>query len=43
VQTVALIIITARTNWDNEVMKAIQRLRQTAVDDGTVPIVDDIE
>ncbi|KAK1626656.1 hypothetical protein QYE76_000971 [Lolium multiflorum] len=44
VQTVALIVITARTNWDNEVEKAIQRLRRTAVDEGgmVVAVDDDV-
>ncbi|VAI20925.1 unnamed protein product [Triticum turgidum subsp. durum] len=41
VQTVALIVITARTNWDSEVEKAIQRLRRTAADEGGVLVVDD--
>ncbi|KAK3137026.1 hypothetical protein QOZ80_5BG0446690 [Eleusine coracana subsp. coracana] len=30
-QTIALIIITARTNWDKEVEKATQRLHRTGV------------
>ncbi|XP_062203259.1 protein DETOXIFICATION 41 isoform X1 [Phragmites australis] len=36
VQTIALIIITARTNWDKEVEKAMQRLCRT----GVVPVND---
>ncbi|PUZ67920.1 hypothetical protein GQ55_3G473300 [Panicum hallii var. hallii] len=36
VQTIALIILTARTNWDNEVEKAMQQLQQT----GAVPVND---
>ncbi|XP_044386680.1 protein DETOXIFICATION 41-like [Triticum aestivum] len=42
VQTVALIVITARTNWDSEVEKAIQRLRHTAADEGGMVVDDDV-
>ncbi|TVU05395.1 hypothetical protein EJB05_48555, partial [Eragrostis curvula] len=37
-QTIALIVITARTNWDKEVEKAMQRLHHT----GVIPAVDDV-
>ncbi|CAL4897731.1 unnamed protein product [Urochloa decumbens] len=36
VQTIALIVLTARTNWDKEVVKAMQLLQQT----GVVPVND---
>ncbi|CAN6329900.1 unnamed protein product [Urochloa humidicola] len=36
VQTLALIVLTARTNWDKEVEKATQRLQQT----GVAPVID---
>ncbi|KAG6505824.1 hypothetical protein ZIOFF_038190 [Zingiber officinale] len=42
VQTVSLIVLTARTNWNREVDKAIERLKHTA-DEDTLAIVDDIE
>lgn len=42
-QTAALIVITARTNWDNEVEKAIQQVRRTAADEGgTVVAINDV-
>uniref|UniRef100_A0A453JLC2 Protein DETOXIFICATION n=2 Tax=Aegilops tauschii TaxID=37682 RepID=A0A453JLC2_AEGTS len=42
VQTVALIVITARTNWDSEVEKAIQRLQHTAADEGGMVVDGDV-
>ncbi|CAL9088519.1 unnamed protein product [Musa textilis] len=39
VQTVTLIVITARTNWNDEVDKAIERLKHTAAED-TLAITD---
>ncbi|KAG6509261.1 hypothetical protein ZIOFF_034654 [Zingiber officinale] len=42
VQTVSLIVLTVRTNWNREVDKAIKRLKHTA-DEDTLAIVDDIE
>ncbi|OAY81413.1 Protein DETOXIFICATION 41 [Ananas comosus] len=40
VQTVTLIIITARTNWNKEVEKAMQRLKNTAADEEALAIAD---
>ncbi|KAJ8513077.1 hypothetical protein OPV22_003511 [Ensete ventricosum] len=40
VQTLALIVITARTNWNDEVDKAIERLKHTSAAEDTLAITD---
>ncbi|XP_015973376.1 protein DETOXIFICATION 41 isoform X1 [Arachis duranensis] len=41
IQTVTLIILTARTNWDNEVEKAVIRIKRSAEDDTLEQLVAD--
>ncbi|KAJ3685838.1 hypothetical protein LUZ61_015002 [Rhynchospora tenuis] len=40
VQTVTLIILTARTNWDKEVEKAVQRVKHSTAEEEALPIAD---
>ncbi|XP_073005472.1 protein DETOXIFICATION 41 [Typha latifolia] len=40
IQTVILIIITARTNWDTEVDKAVHRLKNTAAEEETLALIE---
>ncbi|PKI77304.1 hypothetical protein CRG98_002249 [Punica granatum] len=41
-QTLTLIILTARTNWSTEVEKAVARLKRSATEEATRVIVDNI-
>ncbi|KAK7304950.1 hypothetical protein VNO77_42846 [Canavalia gladiata] len=40
VQTATLIILTARTNWDAEVEKAVARIKRSAEDETLHPLID---
>lgn len=41
-QTITLLIITARTNWEAEVTNASERLKQSASEEASLLLVDDI-
>ncbi|GMG98878.1 hypothetical protein Nepgr_000718 [Nepenthes gracilis] len=41
-QTAALIILTARTNWNAEVEKAVERLKRSAAEEAALNLVDNI-
>ncbi|KAH7834472.1 hypothetical protein Vadar_016375 [Vaccinium darrowii] len=41
-QTITLLIITARTNWEAEVINASERLKQSASEEASLLLVDDI-
>ncbi|KAK1325990.1 Protein TRANSPARENT TESTA 12 [Acorus calamus] len=42
VQTIVLIVITARTNWNKQVDNAADRLKREAADEGPSDLIDDV-